>query len=154
MKFSAGMIPLALAAMLLASPATAAPATPVVTDAWVKPTVPGGTVSAAYMSIKSDKPIKLVKAETTAAEIVEIHNMNMKDGVMIMKAVDAVEIPTDKVVELKPGGLHVMLMKVRKSINAGDKVPLTLTFEGLDKKALVVRVDAKAQDKATIAPTR
>ncbi len=121
---------------------------PTITDAWVKTTVPGGHVSAAYMSIKSTKPLKLVKAETPVAGIVEIHNMNIKDGVMEMKAVDEVDIPANKVVELKPGGLHVMLMKVAKAINTGDKVPLVLTFESANKKTIVVKLDATAREKA------
>ena len=125
---------------------------PTITGAWVKTTVPGGRVSAAYMSIKSAKPLKLMKAETPAAGIVEIHNMSMKDGVMEMKAVDSVDIPANKAVDLKPGGLHVMLMKVAQPITTGDKVPLVLTFEGADKKPVVVKLDATAQEKAVVAP--
>ena len=121
--------------------------TPTVFDVWVKTTVPGGTVSAAYMYIKSATAVKLVKAESPIAAIVEIHQMKMNDGVMEMKGLDAVEIPANKLVDLKPGGLHIMLMKVKKPINPGDKVPLTLTFEGADKKSLVVRLDAIAKEK-------
>ncbi|MEP7156174.1 MAG: copper chaperone PCu(A)C [Betaproteobacteria bacterium] len=129
-------------------------AAPVITDAWVKPTVPGGSVSGGYMSIKSAKPLKLVKAESTAAGLVEIHSMSMKDNVMEMKAIDAIDIPAGKTVELKPGGLHVMLMKITRSINAGDSVPLVLTFEGADKKPLVVKVNATARDRAAPAPAK
>jgi copper(I)-binding protein len=42
-----------------------------------------------------------------------------------------------------------MLMKVAKPIAKGDKVPLTLTFEGADKKTVVVKVEAIAQEKDT-----
>lgn len=124
-------------------PATA----PLITDAWVKTTVPGATVSGAYMHIKSAQPVKLVKAESPVAGLVELHNMSMKDGVMEMKAMDAVDVPANKVVDLKPGGMHVMLMMVKKPINKGDKIPLTLTFEGADKKPLAVKVEAIAQEK-------
>jgi periplasmic copper chaperone A len=116
-------------------------------DAWAKTTVPGGSVSAAYMHIKSPTPVKLVKAETPISGNVEIHDMKMKDGVMEMKAIDAVDIPANKLVDLKPGGMHVMLMKLNKPINKGDSVPLTLTFEGPDKKTFTMNVDAKAQEK-------
>ena len=136
--------------LLIAIPASAQKPSanlPVVTDAWVRITVPGATVSGAYMHIKSAQPVKLVKAETPAAGLVELHNMSMKDGVMEMKAMDAVEVPANKMVDLKPGGMHVMLMMVKKPINKGDKVPLTLTFEGADKKPLVVKVEAIAQEK-------
>lgn len=116
-------------------------------DVWAKTTVPGGSVSAAYMHIKSPMPIKLVKAETPISGNVEIHDMKMKDGVMEMKAIDAVDIPANKLVDLKPGGMHVMLMKLNKPINKGDTVPLKLTFEGADKKTFTMNVDAKAQEK-------
>ena len=131
--------------------ATSQDAAPTITHAWVKTTVPGSRVSAAYMSIKSAKPLKLVKAETPVAGLAEIHNMSMKDGVMEMKAMDVVEIPANKSVEFKPGGLHVMLMNVAKPIKPGDKVPLVLTFEGPDKKPVVVKLDVTAQDKSATA---
>ena len=129
-----------------ASRAEKSNAMPTVFDVWVKTTVPGGTVSAAYMHIKSAVPLKLVKAESSIAAIVEIHEMKMNDGVMEMKGLDAVEIPANKLVDLKPGGVHIMLMKVKSPINNGDKVPLTLTFEGADKKPLVVKLDAVAKE--------
>ena len=130
-----------------ASRAEKSNALPTVFDVWVKTTVPGSTVSAAYMPIKSAVPLKLVKAESPIAAIVEIHEMKMNDGVMEMKGLDAVEIPANKLVELKPGGLHIMLMKLNKPINPGDKVPLTLTFEGADRKPLMVKLDAVAKEK-------
>lgn len=130
----------------LAQPKPSA-AAPKVFDVWVKTTVPGGRVSAAYMHIKSATPTKLVKVETDVAEIVEIHDMKMRDGVMEMKAIDAVDVPANKLVDLKPGGMHVMLIKVKQPIKKGDKIPLKLTFEGADKKPLVVNVDAVGQEK-------
>lgn len=148
----ASLVFAACASLQVQAQAQAQDGAPAVTEVWVKPTVPGGSVSAAYMSIKSAKPLKLVKAETPAAALVEIHNMNMKDGVMTMKAVDAVDIPADKTVELKPGGLHVMLMNVGKAIKAGDKVPLVLTFEGADRKPLRVKIDAVARDRPASGP--
>jgi periplasmic copper chaperone A len=120
-----------------------------VSDVWAKTTVPGGSVSAAYMHIKSTAPVKLVKAETPISGNVEIHDMKMKDGVMEMKAMDALDVPANKLVELKPGGTHVMLMKLNKPINKGDKVPLKLTFEGAGQKLFTMDVEAKGQEKDT-----
>ena len=123
---------------------TSSPVT--VTNAWVKTTVPGGKVSAAYMDIKSTAPVKLLKAETSIAGNVEIHNMSMHDGVMEMKAVDAIDVPANKTVSLKPGSYHVMLMMLAASISKGDSVPIKLTFEGADKKPFSVDLKAKAQE--------
>ena len=116
-------------------------------DVWVKTTVPGGSVSAAYMHIKSAKPLKLIKAESPLTNTVELHDMKMKDGVMEMKAVDAIVIPANKLIDLKPGGFHIMLIKVNKPIKKGDEVPLTLTFENEAKKTFTVDVKAKGQEK-------
>jgi len=79
--------------------------------------------------------------------MVEIHNMQMNGDVMEMNAVDAVDVPAHKMVELKPGGLHVMLMQVKQPIKNGDRVPMTLTFEGADKKLIRMKVEAIGQDK-------
>ena len=116
-------------------------------DVWAKTTVPGGSVSAAYMHIKSAKPLKLVKAESSLTNTVELHDMKMKDGVMEMKAVEAIVIPANKLVDLKPGGFHIMLIKISKPINKGDEVPLILTFENEAKNTFTVDVKAKGQEK-------
>ena len=141
------------AAAILSQAALAQPATtpsPVtVSNAWAKTTVPGGKVSAAYMDIKSTAPVKLLKAETSIAGNVEIHNMSMKDGVMEMEAVEAIDVPANKTVSLKPGGYHVMLMMLAASISQGDSVPIKLTFEGADKKTFTVAVKAKAKESSS-----
>lgn len=131
-------------AMLLPSLAIANP--PTVKDAWVKTTIPGAQVSAAYMKIESPVALKLLKAESPRAGITELHDMKMKDGVMEMKSEAFFEVPAKGALELKPGGKHAMLFKVAEPIKVGDKVPLTLTFEGADKKPLVVKVDAVARE--------
>ena len=124
-----------------------ASALPTISDVWVKATVPGGSVTGAYMQIRSAIPLKLVKIDSPAARLIELHESKMTDGVMEMKALDGVDIPAGKRVTLKPGGMHVMMMKIAKPIIAGDKVPLTLTFMGPDKKSFQVKVDAVAKEK-------
>ena len=120
-----------------------------ITAAWARTTVPGGKVSAAYMRIASSVAVKLVKVDAAISGNVELHNMGMRDGVMEMKAMDAIDIPANKRIDLKPGGMHVMLMTLNKPINGGDKVPLTLTFEHANKIQFSINVDAAAQEKAS-----
>ena len=50
---------------------------------------------------------------------------------------DGLIIPAGVAVELKPGGLHVMMMGVTAPFKKGDTVSIDLTF----KKAGVVAVD-------------
>jgi copper(I)-binding protein len=65
----------------------------------------------------------------------------MDGNVMRMRPISALVLPRGKPVELKPGGYHVMLMDLKKPLNAGDIVPLTLTVEGPDSKRQTVNVD-------------
>ncbi len=123
-------------------------------DAWARDTVPGAMVSAAYLRITSEAPVKLVKVESPVAGVTEIHKMEIKDGVMKMQAVDAIEVVPGKVVDLKPGGYHIMLMMLKGQIKAGGKVPLTLTFEDAAKKQTVIKVEAKAQARDAQEPKR
>ncbi len=117
-----------------------------VTEPWVRATVPGSSVAAAYMELNSAKPLKFIKAESPAAKAVELHNMTMKDGVMEMKAVEAINVPANGQVALKPGGYHIMLINITKPVKVGDTVPLKLTFESADKKTFTVDVSAKGRE--------
>ena len=138
------------ASSAFAQQSVTAVAAPVVSETWIKTTIPGSAVSAAYMQIKSATPCKLIKATSSAAGIVEIHDMKMNDGVMEMKALDAIDVPANKAVELKPGGMHVMLMNVKKPINKGDKIPMTLTFEGANKKTVLVTLELVARESVVV----
>lgn len=122
-----------------------------VSDAWVRGTVKGQSATGAFMSLKSPADAVLKRAESDVAGKVEIHEMKMDGNVMRMKAVPQLEIPAGKSVDLGPGGYHVMLLGLKKPLAKGDKVALKLHFEGRDKKAQVVEVQAEVRDLAAAA---
>src|SRR5574343_517570 len=103
-----------------------------VDDPWVRATVPAQKATGAFMQLTAAKGAKVVAASSPVADMVEIHEMKMEDGVMKMRAVDALAMPAGQAVALKPGSYHVMLMGLKGAISAGDTVPLTLTIEGED----------------------
>ena len=117
-----------------------------VSDAWVRGTVQGQTATGAFMTLKSPADAVFKRAESASADKVEIHEMKMDGNVMRMKAVLQLEVPAGKPVELGPGGYHVMLLGLKKPLAKGDKVVLKLHFEGRDKKAQVVEVQAAVRD--------
>ncbi len=98
-----------------------------VKDAWVREVPPTSKMSAAYMVIenKGKEADKLVDASNNVSEITELHETI--EG--RMRRVRAIDIPADRKVELKPGGLHVMLINLKKPLKEGDTVELTLKFE-------------------------
>ncbi|EFO80738.1 protein of unknown function DUF461 [Oscillochloris trichoides DG-6] len=94
-------------------------------------TAPSGGTSAAYMMItnSSSTPDVLLRAESAVADTVELHTMVMEGDVMKMAPVEKIDIPANGAVELKKGGLHVMLIGLRQDLNEGDMVLITLTFQ-------------------------
>jgi len=135
-------IVLALAACLIT---TSAGAEVTVTEAWVRGTVPAQKATGAFMKLKSADEAKLVGAASPAAKIVEVHEMSMKGNVMQMRAVDAIALPAGKVVELKPGGYHVMFIDLVKPLEKGASVPIMLTFVGKDGKKVTQEVKAEVR---------
>lgn len=134
--------PTLLAALLACGPAHAAgPVT--VSNAWVRGTAGQQTSTGAFMSIRSSGDVELVSAESPVAQNVSVHQTTMSGGMAKMRPVAKLKIAAGQSVELKPGGYHVMLEGLKKPLAKGDSVPLTLVFEGADKKRF--RVATKAQ---------
>jgi hypothetical protein len=62
--------------------------------------------------------------------MVQIHQTTVTDGVAQMGEVEGgIEIPAGGVVELRPGGLHIMLMDLTGDLVEGKTIMVTLTFE-------------------------
>lgn len=117
-----------------------------VNTAWVRATVPGQKVAGAYMEIRSTEAVALVAARSPAAKKTEIHEMKMENNVMKMGPIARLEIPGGKMVELTPGGYHVMMIDILRPLKKGETVPITLSFEGRNKKIQTVNVKAEVRD--------
>jgi copper(I)-binding protein len=117
----------------------------VVKDAWARATVAQQKSTGIFLQIESKKDAKLINVKTDIAEISEIHEMSMDNNVMKMREVESVILPAGKLVELKPGGFHIMLMQLKNQVKVGDEIALTLTIETADKKQETIEVKAKAR---------
>lgn len=127
--------------------AQAQPAAPVAVDgAWARTALQGQPSSAAYMTLIAREPLTLLGASSPAAAVVELHEMKLEGDVMKMRAVDTLELPVGKAVELKPGGYHFMLMDLRAQFKPGLAVPLTLRLRDAKgaERTLVVSVPVAA----------
>ena len=120
-----------------------------VTEPWVRATVPQQKATGAFMQLKAEKGARLVSAQSPAAGIVEIHEMAIVDNVMKMRQIPGLDLPAGKPVELKPGGYHVMLMDLKAPLKEGESVPLTLVFEGADRRQETVEVKAPVRALTT-----
>ncbi|KAF1032013.1 MAG: hypothetical protein GAK37_00604 [Pseudomonas sp.] len=116
-----------------------------VSDAWVRATVPGQPSSGAFMTVTADTDSKLLSVASPVAKTVQIHEMSMKDDVMRMGPVDSVALPAGKPVKLDPEGYHVMLIDLTGQIKEGDQVPLTVTVQDAKGGKQVIEVKAQAR---------
>ncbi len=100
-------------------------------SAWARASIVAGRPSAAYLTVinMGSQSDRLLGVTSPVAGAAQIHESVRDAGVMSMRPVDAVEIPPGATVDLKPGGTHIMLMKLTKELEAGTTIPLTLHFE-------------------------
>ena len=97
--------------------------------AWARASVQGQKATGAFMRLTAKDGARLVRVETPAAGVTEVHEMKMDGDIMRMRAVPALELPAGKTVELKPGGYHVMLQDLKAPLMKNTSVPLTLVFQ-------------------------
>ncbi len=129
----------ALTAGLFGGTAFAQAAAVTVDGAWARASVPGQKGTGAFMRLTAKEGARLVRAESQAAGIAEVHEMKMDGDIMKMRAVPALELPAGKTIELKPGGYHVMLLDLKAPLAKDSTVPLTLTFK--DGKGVESKLD-------------
>lgn len=111
---------------------------------WARPTVQGQSGGGGFLRIVGgNAPDKLLGASTEVAGRVEVHTMEMQGDVMRMREIGSLDVPAGQTVELKPGGLHLMFMDLKKPLANGSSFPLTLRFE----KAGEVQVSVQVQPR-------
>jgi len=117
---------------------------------YARATVANQPSGGAYLTIenKGKAADRLIAASSPVAKKVEIHTMSMEGDVMKMREVGGIDLKPAAKVEMKPGdGYHLMLLGLQKPLKAGEKFPLTLTFE----KAGKTEVSVVVQDKKDAA---
>jgi copper(I)-binding protein len=113
-----------------------------VEDAWARPAPVVGGNAGVFMRLVNtgDEADRLVGGESSVAGAVEIHKTVMSGDVMKMEPIQGLEIPSRDEVQLKPGGLHIMLIEVNQPLAPGDAVPIALHFEKSGEIELQVEV--------------
>lgn len=103
-----------------------------ITSPWTRATPPGAANGGGFVTITNTGTVddRLVGAASPIAKKVELHTMEMADGVMKMRPIEGgIAVPAGETVRLAPGGDHIMFMGLKTPIKAGTLVPVTLTFE-------------------------
>lgn len=114
-------------------------------NAWVREAHADATVNAGYMTLVNVGPedVALVKVESDAYKNIEVHEMVTVDGLMEMREVTDMEIPSGAQIGFEPGGRHLMLMGPKEHLTVGQTVDMTLTFKSGKKQTVSVNVAAR-----------
>jgi copper(I)-binding protein len=109
-------------------------------NAWLQAVPPVADATAAYMRIKNlgQTPLTLIGALSPIATKIEpmITTRQERNGkeIMGMENVQNLEIPAGGVLELKPGGNHLMIIGLRSHPKEGERVRLTVQFAPGDQR--------------------
>ncbi|NVK35487.1 MAG: copper chaperone PCu(A)C [Rhodobacteraceae bacterium] len=120
--------------------------------AWTRATPPNAMAGGGFVEITNNgsEDDRLVSASSPTAGRVELHEMAVKEGVMVMREKEGgILVPAGETVALKPGGLHIMFMKLKGGFKQDTKVPVTLTFEKAGDVTIdlaVEKIGAKGMD--------
>jgi periplasmic copper chaperone A len=113
-----------------------------VSDQWMRPGAKGmGTALYFVVENQSDVTDTLYKVTSDVSNMIQLHETFTKDEMMGMREVGKYVIEPGSSVELKPGGYHIMVMKLKKDIKSGDKAEFVLHF----KIAGEVKITAEAK---------
>jgi copper(I)-binding protein len=129
-----------------------------VEDAWVRATVGSKdtTMTAAFMSLTNPgtTDVSLTSATSPVAGMVQLHEMAMKDGKMVMQEkAGGIKVPAGSHAHLAPSGDHVMLMGLKQALKPGDEVPVTLKFSDGSTHDLTVPVKAFTEEEEHYHPS-
>ena len=116
-----------------------------VEEAYARAVGASAMAGAAFMQItnQSGQDDVLIAAQTDASAMTELHtHIEDGDGVMIMRQIEGgIKLAAGETILMKRGGDHVMLMGLNDSLDSGETVKITLTFEKVGDIVVDVPVD-------------
>ncbi|WP_296831811.1 copper chaperone PCu(A)C [Thiomicrospira sp.] len=109
---------------------------------FVREMPPTAPATGAFMTLinRSDQDIAIVSAQSDAAKKVELHTHIHDNGVMRMREIPEIVVPSMGQAELKPGGLHIMLINPTRALNEGDEVRILVTLKDGSEQEIIAPV--------------
>jgi protein SCO1/2 len=106
----------------------------------------GGRTAAAYPVIRSSLALvdTLVAVTSPDAGSVRVHHTERDGGLLVMRPVDGLLIPPGTPLRMEPGGTHLMLERLARTLRPGDTVEVRLQFRLNGARTLRLPVRAYA----------
>lgn len=124
-----------------------------VADAWIKASPSGMTSGFAQLQNTGDKDLALVSVSSDIAGSIELHEMTGSGTSMSMTQLEGpLAIPANTTVTLEPGAQHIMLMDLKKELQAGTTATLLLTFADKSTQDVEFEIKEFSGAKESYAP--
>ena len=147
--WTAGLLALAAAVSMTASAHEFKAGDLSIGHPYARPTAPSQPTGGGYLTLTSKgRADRLLSASTPIAREVQLHSMKMDGDVMRMREVEAIDVPADTLVELKPGAFHLMFVGLKEPLKVGQHFPLKLRFEKAGEVTVQINVDAPGAQEA------
>ncbi|AMW06441.1 hypothetical protein GEMMAAP_00745 [Gemmatimonas phototrophica] len=111
-------------------------------DAWVREAPAGRAVTGMFLTVQNAGATTrtIVSGKASVGDTLELHEMKRDGGMMQMSPVKSIAVPANGQVELRPGGLHLMLFGLKKPLVPGDTVRVELTLDDGTRVPVVATV--------------
>ena len=113
-----------------------------ISEAWIKNLPPPVPVRAGYMTIHNPQTAALTieSLHSDAFASIEIHQTIEQDGMMHMEQIPMLTIEPGSIVQLSPGGLHLMMMQPVEPTKPGDRVEIIIRLDDGSEQTLTMTV--------------
>ena len=110
----------------------------IINEPWVRAAPANAPMLGVFMQIQNhaDHDAKLISAEASGYQRVELHRTMEHHGVMRMIKQDFMPIAANNQLNLKPGSWHIMLIGPDTVPSEGESVALTLRFDNGTNKII------------------
>lgn len=102
-------------------------------EVWMRPVAKGENGAVYFvMHNHAREADELTGASSDSAVAAELHESKMNGDVMEMRPLESVPLEAFAEVKFEPGGLHLMLVDLKKDLKVGDELELTLHFKNFE----------------------
>ncbi|MEX1665109.1 copper chaperone PCu(A)C [Zhongshania arctica] len=121
-------------------------------DAYVRGLPPTQRNTAAFFTVlnASDKPVELMAGRSDAAERLEIHSHQHRNGMMSMQKQASVSIAAGESLVFESGGYHLMLINLTRAVRDGDQLSFSLTTDDGEEVTVLAPVISVLKESSAI----
>lgn len=109
---------------------------------WVGESVPGQNSATLELNITTVSPAKLLSISSEVAGKVEIHSVSRHGNKMQAHVVDDLSLPAHRTTAFGSHQLFLIMTGLKKELNIGDRIPVSLIIEYPNKRKQTIAVEA------------